>query len=217
MVLAVSNCPNGAVKDIQATSNGLIVTTAFENIPKRPNELFGLIRLQSEKNVEKKSTVCLKAIDDSNLSSIELCFQISIESTTSGVSLNRKKRDTTVLISQSEPLCSYSSFAIIFVYYWCMFIGMHILTLAFLVSYMLRNYYKFFESKAFFNHLNTLSNGNVSTLTTGSSNMNKVFSNNYDPNYGFDNRNGQNGLQPNNQPDTKKNSLIFHLPKREIF
>ena len=223
-VLAVSGCPNGVVKDIQvSSSNDLVITTKFEYVQDRSNELNGLITLKSNEIEVHGSTVCVKAIDDSDLNSSESCFKIYIESYFSLAETRRKKRDTTVIISQSQPLCSYSSFAVFFVYYWCMFIGMHILTLAFLVSYMLRSYYKFFEAKAFFSQTTNFSGDRTAPVTT-SSTLNKEISydpNTYDYNYlGFDNKNEQNGVgyETNGAVETQnKSSLLFPLPKREFF
>ncbi len=190
--------------------------------PDRTNELYGIITLKSKEIEVHGSTVCVKAIDNSDLSSPESCFQIYIESSFSLAHSRRKNRDTSIIISQSEPLCSYSSFALIFVYYWCMFIGMHILTLAFLVSYMLRSYYKFFEAKAFFSQISNLRSESTATVTTNST-MNREIS--YDPSVndnnsymGFDNKNEQPGLvyeSSRNPPG--KSSLLFPLPKREFF
>jgi hypothetical protein len=103
-----------------------------------------------------------------------------------------------------------------------MFIGMHILTLAFLVSYMLRSYYKFFEAKAFFSQMSNLRSESTPTVTT-SSTMNREIS--YDPSIndnnsyiGFDNKNEQPGLvYESSRNPPSKSSLLFPLPKREFF
>ena len=231
LVSAKTNCPNGFIKDIQAaTIDGkpLKVLTMSD----KPNELQGNVILPPDEKFVNGSLICVKATDNNGLKSPQSCFNILIEAAFTRNLMQRERRnadagkDTSITISQSMPLCSYSSFAIIFVYYWCMFIGMHLLTLTFLISYKLKQYYTELKMKSLLENAkrNLFNNYNNKEMTNASSNSKP---NNYESdNYGFDNNHDHTGFPSrndtynqailhNNSPN--KTSSLFPMSKQGFF
>ncbi len=205
--------------------------TSYESIR---SQLYATINLIASENDVNGTIICVTAIDYNNISSSESCFNVLItESSLPLLASKRRSIDKSIIISESLPLCSASSFALIFVYYWVMFIGLHLLTLSFLVSYMLRNIHESYEAIIESYGQSTTATASTTVASTDRSINNDMdyHHNNADPidqNQNYENKtgfrsdsfksqssmtqfqNGKSGLSQSNS-----NSMLYPLPKRE--